>query len=107
MIRVSPLPCKESLRDFMPVRRGSSSGSVEPSSNSDMSRFVEVPESFQAKVKSSKSVKRFKSYSHLKSWHVSRTSGSAGGSSRVVGGFTLVVGGGGFYPSWWGGGVFY
>ncbi len=37
-----------------------------PSPNSVMSSFVELSKSFQAKVKSSKSARWFKSYSHLK-----------------------------------------
>ncbi len=47
----------------MPVRRGSSSGSVP---YPDLHRFVELFKSFQSEVKASKSVKRFKSYGHLK-----------------------------------------
>ncbi len=84
-----------------------------------MSRFVELSESFEAQVKASKSVKRFKSYSHLKFLVCDMNIRASRGSFRVVGedeggGGVLaelgegvppeLLGRGGFFPGCGGGG---
>ena len=56
-------------------------------SNSDLARFVELFKSFQPEVKASKSVKRFKSYGHLRdrSLFMTKSKEAPGGKQHFTG----------------------